>query len=548
MIRRFGSVSIPNHDVCIVGAGPIGIAVSLALADAGWRILLLDAGGDEEQAPGDEGHLYDPARHAEPAVCMRRGLGGTSRWWGGRLVSFDPIDFETRDYLPDALWPLTHAELEQYANRAAAYFGISPMAPVPATSWLGSAEVQFCQVEAWAPEKDMAVRHRSRLDGDAAITVLTHAPVSQIDLDHAGRSVVSIVIGGSTPARIAIGGALVLACGGIGTTRLLLNIQRQHSTFAGGKLGALGHYYNGHLSGRIADIVLCNPSAAADYDFFREKQHFIRRRFTFSAAAQRRERLVNVSMWADNPRFADPAHGIGLVSAVWAALAVAPIGRRLVSEGVRVAHVGERPFRVGAHLRNVLRSPLATLRDLGRIFWARVVSNPGKPGFLMRSPAGRYSLHFHAEQRPDRDSTISLIESRDCSGLPSVNIELRYDRADAEAIVRAHDLLDCALRADGIGSLDYYHPFEDRVKAIMHQAKDGFHQIGSARMGDDPRTSVADANALVRGTDNLFLATTALLPTSGQANPTFVATILGLRLADHLTYTGMASFGSATDA
>ena len=62
----------------------------------------------------------------------------------------------------------------------------------------------------------------------------------------------------------------------------------------------------------------------------------------------------------------------------------------------------------------------------------------------------------------------------------------------------------------------------------------GGHHIGTARMGDDPRTSVVDANCRVHGVANLHIASAAVFPTSSQANPTLTVVALALRLADRL--------------
>ena len=35
------------YDVCIIGAGPAGITLALRLAEAGWRVVLLEGGGHE---------------------------------------------------------------------------------------------------------------------------------------------------------------------------------------------------------------------------------------------------------------------------------------------------------------------------------------------------------------------------------------------------------------------------------------------------------------------------------------------------------------------
>ena len=62
----------------------------------------------------------------------------------------------------------------------------------------------------------------------------------------------------------------------------------------------------------------------------------------------------------------------------------------------------------------------------------------------------------------------------------------------------------------------------------------GGHHIGTARMGIDPRSSVVDADCRVHSVRNLFVAGSAVFPTSSQANPTLTLVALALRLAAHL--------------
>jgi choline dehydrogenase-like flavoprotein len=60
------------------------------------------------------------------------------------------------------------------------------------------------------------------------------------------------------------------------------------------------------------------------------------------------------------------------------------------------------------------------------------------------------------------------------------------------------------------------------------------HPIGGARMGLDPRTSVVGPDLAVHGVDNLYLASSAVFPTSGYANPTLTVVALACRLADRI--------------
>jgi choline dehydrogenase-like flavoprotein len=57
-------------------------------------------------------------------------------------------------------------------------------------------------------------------------------------------------------------------------------------------------------------------------------------------------------------------------------------------------------------------------------------------------------------------------------------------------------------------------------------------------MGTDQSNSIVDADCRVHGTDNLFVASSSVFPSSSQANPTFLAIAFAIRLADHLTKHG----------
>jgi choline dehydrogenase-like flavoprotein len=65
-------------------------------------------------------------------------------------------------------------------------------------------------------------------------------------------------------------------------------------------------------------------------------------------------------------------------------------------------------------------------------------------------------------------------------------------------------------------------------------------------MGAIPAEGVVDANCRVHGVENLFIASSSVFPTSGQASPTFVAVALALRLAGHLFQTIGARSRKAT--
>lgn len=547
MLTTFSKLAeVPAADVCIVGAGPVGLATALACEEAGLRVLLLESGeaSPEPFSAGlTAGHAVDPVRHATPDVAICRALGGTSRWWGGRCVPFDDVDFMKRPQACDVVWPIDHAAVRAFYPSAAAFFGVEPArfeAPPRSTAPLDG--VQFEPLERWTPDIDMGRRHHARLAASSRLTVVLGATVVDMDFDEDGGRITSLTVAGQSGRTAIFPRRTVLACGGLETARLLLAVQRFRPTAFGGPYGALGRGYMGHISGKIADIVLADPKSAPDHDFFLDEGAvWVRRRLQLTAEAQIEAGVLNTAFWADNPPFHSAAHRSGLLSLVWLALAIPPVGRLLVSEGVRLAHVGPGPHAWGRHLRNVIGSPWTTTWRILAILRARFLQWPSQPGFLVTNDGGRYALHYHGEHAPNPNSRVRLSDQTDSLGLPFLDVDLRFTERDAESVVRSHEVLDAALQKAGMGRLDYRHATRaERLASVVEQAADGFHQIGTARMAESSADGVVDPQCRVHGVANLWIAGSSVLPSSGQANPTFVAVALAIRLANHLAEEAVA--------
>jgi len=327
----------------------------------------------------------------------------------------------------------------------------------------------------------------------------------------------------------------VLAMGGVETTRLLLHTQQRWPSHFGGVDGPLGRYYMGHISGKIASIVFNHPDSIDDLDFHLDGSGaYYRRRFMLTADAQLQHRVLNTAFWPDNPAFYDPNHRSGVLSAVFLALAFPPAGRRLLSEAIRLAHTGPRPYRLAAHLRNAILGAPRGAKDIYRILRDRFIGKPKKPGFLVPNQGGKYALHYHAEQVPHPNSRITLGAETDSFGVPRAVIDLRFTAQDIQSVIDSHQLLDQALQANNIGRLDYMYSLEELPTRVDAQASDGYHQVGTTRMGQDPAESVVDSNLKVHGLDNLFVASSSVFPASGQANSTLLAVAFGARLASRL--------------
>jgi choline dehydrogenase-like flavoprotein len=214
-------------------------------------------------------------------------------------------------------------------------------------------------------------------------------------------------------------------------------------------------------------------------------------------------------------------------------LAAPMIGRRLVPEAILQMMISG-PRRVGPHVRNMILDLPGAVAGLARLLRQVLCDRRSKPLLFLPSKAGNQPLHFHAEHRPNRDSRIRLSQERDALGLRRVSIHMRFTDRDGIGAVRAHASLARALKEQGIADLIYRNAPEERAAAVLANAFDGFHQMGSTRMAANPSDGVVDADCRVFEFRNLFIAGSSVFPTSGQANPTYSAVALGLRLSAHL--------------
>ena len=91
------------------------------------------------------------------------------------------------------------------------------------------------------------------------------------------------------------------------------------------------------------------------------------------------------------------------------------------------------------------------------------------------------------------------------------------------------------MRKFNCGELEYWFKGEELAAAIKLMSKDGIHQSGTTRIADTPDKGVVDKNLKVWGTQNLYVCSSSVFPTSGQANPTFYLGAFAARLAKYLT-------------
>jgi choline dehydrogenase-like flavoprotein len=537
-------------EVAIVGAGPAGITLALELAGAGHRVLLIESGGDSYKA--EVQHLGETtgedAAHVPMSLATRRQIGGASNLWAGRCVPFDPIDFQHREIVGDAHWPVSYEELAHRFRRACEwcmcgepYFdarqipSLAGKALIP--GWPED-EIRSTSLERWSLPTNFGRAYRARLRASPLVTVVSELTCTEIVCAPDGHRVEHLVARTLTGKQVRIRAKrYVLACGGIESTRLLFASNRLHARGIGNHSGHLGRWYMAHLGASIAQVHFTTPAKQTTYGFERDPAGiYVRRRFTFSPDYLAEHDLPNVALWLENPEISDPAHGNAILSFIYLALA-SPLGRYFIAEGIRRRKIDTAsPVSNRRHLWNVARNlPRAAWFALTFGYKRFMHSGYKVPGVFVPSVSNVYRLYYHGEHLPHYDSDVTPTGELDGLGVPRLRTRLRFQDDDIQAAIRVHEHFDRYLRRHGLGRLEYL--YEDREAGFRGQLLDGYHQAGTTRMSARPEDGVLDPQLAVHGFDDLFVASSSAFVTSGQANSTFMIVVFALRLADHLRRT-----------
>ncbi len=566
---RLADGDVIEADLCVVGAGPVGIALALTLAGRGRQVLLLEAGRQPLDAQAQalyEGEA-DDAMHSPPQRFRMRGLGGSSIRWGGRCMPLDPIDFEPRPWVAGSGWPLDAAELTPYWAPATewaeaggggleAYDAHRALPDVPPMiAGFSSDAVHTRSLERFSCPTDFGRRYRRRLDLAAGLRVLQGAVCTGLRLSPGGHEVrtldVALLDSGTgssrqssamrvAPAQIAAEtmatrrvtvrpAQVVLAMGGLETARLLLASNDVTPQGVGNAHDQVGRHYMCHLAANLGELRLHGDTAEVRHGYEVSADGiYCRRRLTVAPEVQRRRGLLNTVARLHFPRIADPAHGSGVLSTLF-------LARRFISyEYARRLQDSDPPSlrRLLAHAGNVLREGPQTAAFLAHWLWRRELATRKYPSVILHNSRNRFSLEVQAEQVAHPESRVTLGRKRDALGMPRLVVDWRYQPQDIASVAGVMETLAAEFARSGTGRLDW-RPGTLEADLLRYGAYGG-HHLGTTRMGKDPRSSVVDAACRVHGIGNLHVAGSAVFPTASQANPTLTALALGLRLADHL--------------
>lgn len=478
MISDLHSVMSPDDsadfDVVVVGAGPAGISLALELARSPFQIALLEAGGLDD--PGAEAfELFSGDNVGLPyalASSRQRFFGGTSNHWGGWCRPLDPYDLEPPDWVALSGWPFDFSELEPWYQAAH---------PV-------------LEMEDLTYDADGQVAEGELLPAEPA------------------SGFVNRLFRFSPPTRF-------------------------------------GTVYRPHLAAsRNVHVFLHAPVVELLHD--RAQVQACRVRGLDGGDYWFRSRIVVLAMGGlEVPRLllhtaTDEADALGNQGGLLGRCFMEHYGytpgfimaaprlryyRHLGPQADQMPALAPRPELLARE--QILNSSALLTAVEPDTHWSPAVL--GTPGLLpeLGDEAWRYRLTLINESSPYPDSRLSLQSERDILGLRRIRLDWRINPADFNSIETVVRSLSAWLGRLGLGRVQFTRPISPET---ITQFGTGMHHMGTTRMSASPREGVVDPDCRVHGTENLYVASSSVFPTSGYANPTLTIVALSLRLAAQL--------------
>ncbi|MDE2630209.1 MAG: GMC family oxidoreductase [Alphaproteobacteria bacterium] len=481
--------TVLHPDLAIVGGGPAGISLALALTASPLRMVLLESGGMTFDAKTQA--LYEGSIAGAPYLTLEatrlRYLGGSTNHWGGWCRPFDEIDFEARNWLPYSGWPFGRKEIDRYFPRAQSLCEAGPWLYDKVGKWassmgqvlpLGDGGVvtrwfQFSKMRGSVLPTHFGERYAEDLKRIPRLGTYLHANVTRLGLDATASKIDELDVATLTGRKFKVKPKVaVLALGAIEIARLMLASNDVMAAGVGNGRDLVGRFFADHPIPRdTATLVLFDGKLAPFYTTQQTVRGAIVQAGLFPSEPYRRSHAV-------------------------------------MDSSITIENKVE-------------------LDDLGKAALAATASALG----VNADNAAAFSLGGGLELTPDPERRFTLDAERDALGMPRPKLHMRLADADFAHYRQTLKELGRQLLASRLGMLRLN--MKDRGQ-WLDGLDWGNHHMGTTRMHADPRQGVVDANLQVHGVSNLFAAGSSVYPTYGAANPTLNLLALTLRLADHL--------------
>ena len=277
--RLLANGALIEGDICIVGAGAAGISMALDWNNSGFKVILLEGGGftydpkiQDLYAGKTTGQPYYPLMSARLHY-----FGGTTGHWAGFCSTFDPIDFQKRDWVKFSGWPIGSADMDPYYAKAQKNLELGPY-NYTAEYWqkkdpalmplVAESSVIWNKIWQFSPPTRFGEKYKNEIVQSRNIHLYTYANVVQILTNEKGSVVQELIVKNLEGKQQRVRAKkFILACCAIQNARLLLASNQQFSKGLGNSNDLVGRFFMEHLEIKCAELWLMQPDVLKLYSF-----------------------------------------------------------------------------------------------------------------------------------------------------------------------------------------------------------------------------------------------------------------------------------------
>ena len=515
--RQIDNESFVDTDICIIGSGAAGITLAVEFIGGPHKVIVLEGAGFDRSKESQD--LYDGevvGLNYELSTSRDRHYGGSTNSWGGYCRPLNEIDFSKRDWIENSGWPLSYNDLNPYFKRACAVCNIRHNAYDPEI-WLKEIdkkqlrlfpfsgiriETEVCQR---TPTRKLGKENRSVLDKSPNVEIFLHANVKKLCTAENSSEVSHVEVATLNGRKFSVRARkFILATGGIENARLLLLSNDVIKEGLGNQNDLVGRYFMEHpqvYSGILRFNKPFNPDLYdTGYTYF---QTPIMTALSLSRKTMVEEKLLGFKAYIE------------------------AIIQGENSPGVRNFRDMYLDLRKGETPKNFLGKAWSSVKDIPGIYRFVLGKRLRKRKYI-----DHYRLNNIIEPTPNKESRITLSESRDALGLRKVKLDWRLSPLVQKTLLRSQEIIDEEMRKSDVGYLEIDPVLKQG--GIPEPISWVWHHIGTTRMDPNPQKGVVDENCQVHGVPNLFVAGSSVFPTAGNDAPTLTLIALAIRLADHI--------------
>ena len=317
--RYLGNGAVLEADVCVVGAGPAGLALACALAAGSRDVLVLESGGAGSERSAqrlNEGATVGDA-YAGLLATRHRQIGGTANLWntlvgsaaGAKYVPLDRADLAGAPELPlERLAVALVQSFEPWYDAARHLCGLRAFDGDPTSRASagrqpldldgGSLETHVYELGVARP---FAEEHPERLRRAPNVRLCHHATVCRLVPDRQGERVEEVLVASLAGTRFRVrADVFVLAAGAIENARtLLLSDAGAERPWLGPASDWVGRCFMEHPRDYALTLVprpgLFDDAGFYDSHVTSDGSHVLGR-IALAEGLRRHERLPNVSV------------------------------------------------------------------------------------------------------------------------------------------------------------------------------------------------------------------------------------------------------------